>query len=215
VTAAPIVAVDVETDGLHPGRRVWEVAMIRRDERGERERQFFVAIDLRNSDPKGLQIGGYWDRHPHGKAISTPPGYPVTDSAPMTPELVAAAREAACPPPVLSKFDAARVVAKWTFGAHLVGVNPAFDAETLAGLLRSEGHIEGWHYHLIDMVAMSIGWLQGIKAHLHPEDCGPPWKSDVLSRYCGVEPPGNDRHTALADAKWALAWYDRIAGSAA
>ena len=26
---APIVFLDTETDGLHPGRRVWEVAMIR------------------------------------------------------------------------------------------------------------------------------------------------------------------------------------------
>ena len=39
----------------------------------------------------------------------------------------------------------------------------------------------------------------------------PPWKSDDLSRACGVTPPeGDDRHTALGDARWVMAWYDAM-----
>lgn len=43
----------------------------------------------------------------------------------------------------------------------------------------------------------------------------PPWRSDDLSRTCGVEPPSDDeRHTALGDARWALRWYDAMTGGA-
>ena len=52
---------DTETDGIHPGRRVWEVAMIRRDYDGDSVKQiethFFVGLDLRDSDPFGLRVG--------------------------------------------------------------------------------------------------------------------------------------------------------------
>jgi hypothetical protein len=237
---APIVAIDIETDGLHPGRRVWEVAMIRRDydqpDEDGRSRwtettfHTFVGIDLKNSDPKGLQVGGFWDRHPAGRKLSSKPPCP-TDLGNG----------------VMSKHDAASTVMRMTFGAHVVGVNPAFDADTLSGLLRAEGYIASWHYHLVDMVAMSVGYLAGrpqkvvlgvdlgtdrgsvvameaSSGHMWtlPKEgpwvgrtpIGPPWKSDELSRACGVEPPGGDRHTALADAKWALRWYDAITGGA-
>jgi hypothetical protein len=208
---APIVAIDIETDGLHPGRRVWEVAMIRRDHIrlddgrsgwNETQIQFFVGLDLANSDPHGLQVGGYWDRHPAGRKISGKPPLP------------------GCEQPPMSKHAAAGEVMKWTFGAHLVGVNPSFDADTLARMLRSEGYLASWHYHLVDVLPMAVGWLN---ARRSVEDYGavdpripvtPPWKSDDLSMMCGVETPGSDRHTALADARWALRWYDAITGGA-
>lgn len=187
-TPAPIVFLDTETDGLHPGRRVWEIAMIRRDETGQREKRMFVGIDLRNSDPYGLNVGCFWDRHPSGRKLSGKdplPGPPV---------------------PVYCKHDAASEVMRWTFGAHLVGVNPAFDAETLAGLLRAEGYVPSWDYHLEDLVAETVGWIRarGGTAPL-------PWKSDVLSAMVGVEPlEEHERHTALGDARWAMRWYDAL-----
>ncbi len=223
----PLVFLDCETDGLHPGRRVWEIAMIRRDDMGERERHFFVALDLRNSDPFGLKVGGFWDRHPAGRKLSGKPALPG--------------------PSVLCKHDAAREVMEWTFDAHLVGVNPAFDADTLAGLMRHEGYLPSWHYHLVDLIAMSVGYLNAIpmtvklgaatetieslswigssaqiltipsEALERGADDGlqPPWKSDDLARACGVEPPtGGERHTAVGDARWAARWYDAITGGA-
>lgn len=48
------------------------------------------------------------------------------------------------------------------------------------------------------------------------EFVAPPWRSDDLSRACGVEPPApEERHTALGDARWVKRWYDHIMGSAA
>ncbi|MGN0126047.1 MAG: hypothetical protein ACI38R_22625 [Rhodococcus sp. (in: high G+C Gram-positive bacteria)] len=48
------------------------------------------------------------------------------------------------------------------------------------------------------------------------EFVAPPWRSDDLSRACGVEPPTEDeRHTALGDARWVKRWYDHIMGGAA
>lgn len=183
----PLLFVDTECDGVHYHRRVWEVAMIRRDDQGERETSFFVRIDLANSDPFGLNIGRFWDRHPAGRKMSGKPPSPA-DSA-----------------PVYNCHDAARVVMEWTFGAHLVGAVPNFDAEVLARLLRAEGYLPSWHYHLVDVEAMAAGFL-GVQ---------PPWNSDELSRRCGVEPPIDvDRHTALGDARWALRWYDKVAGVA-
>ncbi|MCK8670968.1 hypothetical protein M1M07_07535 [Rhodococcus sp. HM1] len=39
----------------------------------------------------------------------------------------------------------------------------------------------------------------------------PPYRSDDLSRACGVEPPApEERHTALGDASWVKRWYDHI-----
>ncbi len=222
MTTPPLCFLDVETDGLHPGRRVWEVAMIRRDHHGDRERHFFVALDLRNSDPKGLEVGGFWDRHPAGRKISGQPPIPG--------------------PPVLCKHDAAREIMQWTFGANLVGVNPAFDADTLSGLLRHEGYLPAWHYHLLDVLAMAVGWLhaQPIRVVLGFDGGSPdvtdfrpgtlmtipateptierpyldaPWRSDGLSRACGVAPPAEDeRHTALGDARWVARWYDAMTG---
>lgn len=45
------------------------------------------------------------------------------------------------------------------------------------------------------------------------DEIGLPWKSDDLSRACGVEPPTEDeRHTALGDARWVMRLYDAITG---
>jgi len=186
----PIVYLDTETDGLHHGRKAWEVAMIREDDGGVRERQFFVGIDLRSSDPAGLQVGGFWDRHPAGRKMSGK----TTDGVPC--------------PPVLSKHDAAREVMSWTFGAVLVGVGTHFDAETLAGLLRAEGYVPSWHYALVDVKSMGAGFLLA-----HGKGQPEPWVSDELARACGVEPPSDeDRHTALGDARWARRWFHTMTG---
>jgi hypothetical protein len=60
----PLVFLDTETTGVHPAREVWEIGMIRRDDEGEREIQFFVDVDLSLADPFGLSIGKFYERHP-------------------------------------------------------------------------------------------------------------------------------------------------------
>ena len=215
--AAPLCFIDTETTGIHPGRQVWEIAMIRRDDIGQHEASFFVDVDLSNADPFGLSIGRFYDRHPMGRALCV-----IDDVGEDS----------------ISRADAANRVAMWTHAAHLVGAIPNFDAETLDLLLRDHGLIPAWHYHLIDVENLAVGWLQGRRARQNEifdgypiendgaqapglvrwneplKESTPPWKSDDLSRACGVEPPSDEeRHTALGDARWALRLYNAITGT--
>jgi hypothetical protein len=196
----PLCFLDTETTGVHPGRQVWEIAMIRRDDSGETEASFFVDVDLSAADPFGLSVGRFYERHPHGQYLSgrsnTPGGKSITDEP-------------------LTVIDAAHEVARMTHGAHIVGIVPNFDTETLDPLLRAHGLIPAWHYHLIDVEAMAVGYLRGRGWEDITDAIDVPWRSDDLSRACGVEPPSDDeRHTALGDARWAQRWYDAITGGA-
>lgn len=124
-------------------------------------------------------------------------------------------------------------------GAHIVGAVPDFDTRHLTALYRRFGYADlpRWHYHLIDVEAMAVGWLAGQRqavAEVSPITGEPlllgtrawavaegptfdlPWRSDDLSRACGVEPPSEDeRHTALGDARWAARWYRALTGGGA
>lgn len=103
----PLAFVDTETTGVHPGRRAWEVAIIRREPDGaETTLHAFVGdVDLSAADPYGLRVGRFYDRHPH--------------YAPR------AGRDDL----VWSEQRMAGQVEDLTRGAHLVGAVPNFDAE--------------------------------------------------------------------------------------
>ena len=108
-------------------------------------------------------------------------------------------------------------------GRHLVGAVPSFDAERLGVLARR--HIDPidlpWHYHLIDVETLAVGFLCGLGALLTDYRRPSwwklrelPWHSDELSRGVGVQPPAPDeRHTALADARWAKRLYEAVLGA--
>jgi DNA polymerase III epsilon subunit-like protein len=97
--------------------------------------------------------------------------------------------------------EAALQIARVTAGAHLVAAVPSFDAAFIGAFLRQCGCPPAWHYHLVDVEALVAGRLR----------IPPPWKSDDLSRQIGIEPPGeDDRHSALADARWAKQLYERV-----
>lgn len=129
-------------------------------------------------------------------------------------------------------------------GVHICGAVPDFDTRFLTALYWRFGQEPPrWHYHLIDIEAMAVGYLHGrngpkCKAcgHRTPEhgasgcaaddeaamggcDCpwtglSLPWDSDDLSRAVGVEPPSEDeRHTALGDARWVKRLYENITGA--
>lgn len=206
---APLCFIDTETDGLHPDRKVWEVAMIRRDERGERAAQFFVEVDLSTADPMGLKIGRFYDRHPLGRRIA---GHHLEAND-------AGQYEQDGMPNVYSEIDAALMVAEFTHGAHLVGAVPNFDAEVLANLLRDNRLTPSWHFHLIDVEAMAVGYLEAMRIHgvgengADAESVTLPYRSDELSLACGVTPPTDDeRHTAMGDTVWVQRWYDVMTG---
>ncbi|QBI19327.1 hypothetical protein ER308_07070 [Egibacter rhizosphaerae] len=143
------------------------------------ERVYRPKPSLRTADPTALRMTGFYHR---------------TETFEWTWEY---------PPHVADRI--APVLA----GAHLVGAVPSFDAAFLDRFLRDWGQAPAWHYHLIDVEAMAVGYLNG------RADCGEPmpdlplpWRSDDLARACGVEPVSDDeRHTALGDARWVRRWY--------
>lgn len=207
--SAPLCFIDTETDGVHPGRKPWEIALIRRDPDGtERTSWFFVDINLRTADPFGLKVGRFYDRHPVGIWLSTP--VEVGEKCPNFRT-----------DGVTDTWQAAQTVARMTHGAHIVGAVPNFDTEILATLLREHGLCPSWHYHLIDVENLAVGYLlaqhtEGAVGDEVRDLASPPWKSDELMAAIGVEPATEDeRHTALGDARWAMRAYDAVMGGAA
>jgi hypothetical protein len=195
MSMTPICFIDTETDGVHPGRKVWEIALIRRDDQGQREVSFFVDIDLSTADPFGLKVGRFYDRHPWGRVISG------LDQ----PDPVASWAD----PGFKTQLDAARIVARMTHGAHLIGAVPNFDSEVFDRLLRDNGLCPSWHYHLIDVEALAVGYAAAKGLAI-----APPWKSDDLMEIIGVEKPSEqERHTALGDARWCVKTYDAVMGT--
>ncbi|MFF1531468.1 hypothetical protein [Cellulomonas sp. NPDC058312] len=213
----PIVFLDTETTGLHADRRPWEIAMIRR-EHGQEDRSITIQIsdvDLSTAELIGLNIGRFYERHHQ---------YVMPDVA--RPQDFRAVYEPA----------AAGYVEAWTRGAHIVGLVPNFDTECLAAMLRRHNLSPAWHYHLIDVETMTVGWLaqarrsEEIFLHNATPDLREhrgtgfvdrytaamqlPWSSEAMSRWCDVEPPTEEeRHTAMGDARWAQRWYDALTGN--
>ena len=92
-----------------------------------------------------------------------------------------------------------------TPGTIVCGSNPSFDMARLERLAGKHNISLPWHYHPIDVPTMAHGWLCG--KGIYPT---PPWKSDLLSQFCGVNPKEFGRHTAMGDARWCLALWRKI-----
>lgn len=200
--STPIIFIDTETTGVHPDRRPWEIAMIKRPDSNYLDEETLLIqitdVDLSNADPFGLQIGRFYERH-----------YWYAKSSDLNPDCK-----------FVHEHEAAELVERFTRGAHLVGAVPSFDAGTLDPMLRKHKLLPNWHYHLIDVETLAIGWLMGEKKFSieiqtnRPEfSFSLPWKSDELSKAIGVEPPTDEeRHTAMGDARWAQRTYDKVMG---
>jgi hypothetical protein len=171
-----IVFLDTETTGLSLTDDVWDFAAIVR-EPGESDREVQTFI-----------------RHDEGKAEQLPEAFLADYRARYDHDLA------------LTGFQAARLIADLTSNkAHVVGAVPNFDTERLALLLRRYGIEPRWHYHLIDVENLAVGYLAGKGALI-----APPWDSDELSARLGIVVPKEERHTALGDARWARDLYDAV-----
>lgn len=186
--------VDTETTGLDPDlHEIWEVGLILRDEDGDTEYHWFLPVDLGRADAFALNIGHFHERWQSSKL-----GKSFMESATH-----------------LTKF--APKFAQLTRGCHLVGNVISFDEERLRKLLRYNGACPEWHYHLIDVEALAVGYLAGV-GHNHDgageKSCHtPPWKSDDLTVALGVPAPSDEvRHTAMGDARVVRDMYDAIMG---
>lgn len=219
------VFIDTETTSLRADRRAWEIGLIVRDPgKPDAEHRWFIGaadLDLGNADPFSLKIGRFYERHPQYAGVG------MADLGDFVGQ--------SFPP---AESDVLLEVEHLTRGAHLVGAVVSFDADVLGQRMRANGICPSWHYHLIDVEALAVGWLNGRRARQNEivdgfplENDGepapglvrwndtvrggePPWKSDDLTAELHLPAvPEDERHTALGDARWAMRIYDRVMGS--
>ncbi|SRR5216110_956328 len=193
--SSAICFLDTETTGLHPGRLIWELAAIRREHDGK-ETELLIQInpiDLSNADPFALKINGFWTRN----AVYGDPNF--DHPAELS---------------VMNERAATRCIRTFTHGAHIIGAVPNFDTESLDQMFRRAEILPTWHYHLIDVETLAVGYIKGRQGILSIHEMvgiSLPWKSDELSMTIGVVPPTEEeRHTAMGDVRWAMRIYDKI-----
>lgn len=200
---------DTETVTLEPGPDViWEIGLILRNGDTDQEWRWQMRPNLAIAHPKALEVGRYHER------FAVPAGAPVIGWGPFNADF----------PARMSRRALAAALAAMLQDRHVVGAVPSFDTERLRLFLARNRMTPTWHYHLIDVESLAVGYLHGrvVETLIRQPDVNPsrwtgalglPWRSDDLSRACGVEPPAvGERHTALGDARWVRDWYDRITG---
>lgn len=194
-----IAFMDTETLGLDHDAPIWEFAAIRRPAHDGDETRLHIMI---KHDPTG-----WLDELPEPFAEDYQQRYD--------------------PALAYDERGAAAAIANFLDGAHIVGAVPNFDTTRLTRLLVRNGlagvtrdarvilneqdmpHRLPWHYHLIDIGNLAVGYLRGRGATVNP-----PYNSDDLSRMLGVEPDAYPRHTAMGDVLWIRDQYDVIMGGA-
>lgn len=203
--------IDTETTGLDPDKHsIWEVALITPD---GREHVWQFPVEEMAADPFALDIGHYWERRWHSDFTSIDPLNAIYHADdPDRSRLKGHPNRGRAIQP---SREWCRHFRDLTAGHHLCGAVPSFDEERLRRLLNRHGVLHRWHYHLIDIEALAVGFIaaEGWITDKAQDAVAItlPWRSDDLSRACGVEPPSEEeRHTALGDARWAKRLYERI-----
>lgn len=189
-----LIALDTETTGLDPRHEwVFEIATI--DLETDEERVWTLEPPHKYVEamhPKAAEVNRFHER-------TSDPDWrwdvPLTDVDRPDPEALGR---------VLAEV---RDVLDFN---HVIGAVPQFDTRFLEQLF-DRYSIDGrprWHYHLVDIENVAVGWLlallDGDKSKLLTQ---PPYDSDNLARACGVPVSTEDRHTALGDARMVARWW--------
>lgn len=173
-----LVFMDTETTGLALTDDIWEFAAIRREPDGtETETHLFIEHDRKKC--ANLPLAFREDHHAR-----------YLDHKEYTRSQAASA--------IADVFRNGK--------PHVVGAVPNFDTERITRLLNEFNYTPGWHYHLIDVENLAVGYLAG----KHDQILDLPWDSDFLSAQLGITIPETERHTAMGDAKWAQRIYDQV-----
>lgn len=188
---APLCFLDTETTGLSLDDDIWEIAAIRREPDGQ---ESVLHLFVEHDTDKCARLPQSF-RDDHRKR------WAALDHDPVT------------------RVMAAAQVHAFTDGAHIVGAVPNFDTERLARMITAIGSRPLWHYHLIDVENLAVGWLAGLRAAGGGENGREaslpslPWSSDDLSLALDINPDDYARHTAMGDVEWAAAIYDKVMGN--
>ena len=206
----PLVFLDTETTSLNSDTgRIWEFAGIRRDFNddgnlvGERTMWFQIEQLIHEADPFALKIGKYYERF--GAAGEWADWTVEVDDGTLIDPIKEWTRWPV-KGEVTSTYTAAKLIEEFTKDATIIGNVIAFDAERLERLLKAEGRLPRWHYHMIDIEPMVVGHAlaRGLTFDL-------PYLSSQLTAYLGVpEPDETLRHTALGDATWVKDQWDAL-----
>lgn len=202
--------VDSETTSLSAeDGLIWEWAGIRRSaETGEETTMLMqIEVDLGKADPFSLNIGKYYERFGENGEWEPQDLY-VDDIHVATYNEIPTKGEVVSDP-----FTAAKLIADFTRGTHLVGNCISFDAERMERFLRAWEQCPGWHYHIIDIEPIIVGYMRALQKYNEDADVdlSLPYKSSALSAYIGVsEPSDEERHTAMGDAEWVKRQWDAV-----
>lgn len=192
-TPTTLLFTDSETTSLvNPwrpnGRRVWEATFTRVEAgRVTGTATYLVGdVDLQHANPESLEIGGFRDRHPHGRG----PGFVPANQVVTEAQLAALV------------WEATRIGPDRDGRVHLVAANPTFEHENFSNLLYRHGYGDGqWSHHLVDINALAAG----------ATGTPPPWSSSALSAAVGVDRAVYGRaHTSAADTDWHQAVYTAV-----
>ncbi|ORA23427.1 hypothetical protein [Mycobacterium aquaticum] len=187
-----IVFMDTETLGLDLDSPIWEFAAVRRD--GETGREYPLHLFVEHDPQPWLDTlpaefaQDYAARYDHDRAVG------INAAAGM-----------------ITMFLEGRPT--------IIGAVPDFDTARIRHqMLRPNGIQDPWHYHLIDIENVIVGWARGIATPTWPEfwpmTMLPPYSSDELSAAVGVNPEDFDRHTAMGDVEWVRAQWDAVMSGA-
>jgi len=181
-----VAFIDTETTGLHPEfHSIWDIAIII-DEEEYRWQNWVDSLHVDEWVKENTRFGTEYD-----------------------------------PETALAPFETARKLEELLQGRHLVGACPWFDSERLHALWRHygdgrnqiENHNHPWHYHLMDVECLSLGFLAGANDKnkgFHELDL--PIKSDSLFKAMDIASAGKDKHTAIGDARKAKEVFEHIFG---
>jgi hypothetical protein len=213
----PLAFVDLETVTLEIAHDViWEAAVITRDDgQPDQEWLFQLRPNMGRAHPEALKVSRFEERYRLGRGDQALGWSPI------------ALGVQSFPPARLTYGAVATTLRVLLDGRHIVGAVPNFDTEQLGLFMRrylrgagnglTEEYRDPWHYHLVDVENLAVGYLAAKRAGLAglgldaDFDPSPPWDSGELTKALGLGVVSeDDRHTALGDARWARAIYDLI-----